>query len=135
VKAARDEGMTLVESLVSLSLLGLAIVAILGALGAAATTSGLQSRQADADAALRSAAELVKSQPYDACPAAPTYGVAAASNAPGLTLAIDSVEHWNGSNFQPACPVLDGGFQRITVRASAAGGSFERTLQFVKRRP
>lgn len=129
-----DAGFSLVECLITVALLGMSIVAIVGALGTAAATSGVQGRQAEADAALRNAAELVKSQAYLACPTPPTYSVTGATPSTEITIAIEQVEHWNGSSFQDACPVLDGGFQRITLQATA-GGNFERDLEMIKRRP
>lgn len=131
---ARDGGFTLVESLVAIALLGLSVVAILGAIGTAASTTGLQARQADADAGLRSGAELVKSQPYVACPAVAAYDPSQATTSPDLTLTA-TIEHWNGSTFVASCPVVDGGFQRVTVTATAANGAFTRSLEVVKRRP
>ena len=133
-RRGRDAGFTLVESLVAIALLGLSVVAILGAIGTAASTTGLQARQADADAGLRSGAELVKSQPYVACPAIPAYDPSQATTAPDLELTA-TVEHWDGSSFVGSCPLVDGGFQRVTVTATAANGAFTRSLQVIKRRP
>lgn len=130
-----DAGFSLVESLVTIALIGIAIVGIMGALGTATTASDLQARQADADAALRSGAELIKSQAYVACPLVPSYDPSSATTAPQMTVTLVSVEHWDGSAFQSACPVTDGGFQRITIEAASTGGTFERSLQFIKRRP
>jgi prepilin-type N-terminal cleavage/methylation domain-containing protein len=130
-----DTGFSLVESIVAIAILGIAVVAIVGALGTAASTTGLQARQADADAALRSGAEAIKSQPYVACPGVPAYSTAGTTLAPGMTVSLSSVEHWNGATFVAACPASDGGFQRVTLQADAAGGTFVRTLEFIKRRP
>lgn len=129
-----DAGLSLVECLVTVVLLGLGVVAIVGALGTAAATSGVQGRQSEADLALRNAAELVKSQAYVACPVVPSYDVSAATGSAELTIAVASVEHWNGSAFQASCPVVDGGFQKVVLEATASG-NFVRDLEIVKRRP
>lgn len=133
-RTGRDAGFSLVESLVAIALLGLSIVTILGAIGTAASTSGLQARQADADAALRSGAEFVKSVSYIACPDVASYDVSSATTAPGMSVAA-TVQFWNGSNFQANCPAQDHGFQKVVLRASAAQEAFERTLEVIKRRP
>lgn len=134
-RSGGDAGFSLVECLVTIALLGISVVAIVGALGTAASTTGLQARQADADAALRSGAELVKSQPYVACPLVAAYDPSTATTSTEVSLELASLEHWNGSAFQESCPALDGGFQRVTLRAASADGTFQRTLELIKRRP
>jgi prepilin-type N-terminal cleavage/methylation domain-containing protein len=67
-RAARAErGSTLVEVLVAVALLGIAFTAILGGLGTAVQTSGQHREEADANAALVSAAETVKAANFAPC--------------------------------------------------------------------
>jgi len=62
------------------------------------------------------------------------YDPSNATTAPDLALTA-VIEHWNGSTFVASCPVVDGGFQRVTLTATGANGSFTRSLQIIKRRP
>lgn len=61
-----DQGFTLVEVLIALIVLGIGVAALLTALGMNAKTSFANRSQAEADTALTTEAEYVKSFPFDA---------------------------------------------------------------------
>ena len=74
-----DEGETLAEVLVAISILGIAVAALLGGIGASATGSDVHRKQATAEVVLRSYAEAVEAATFNSnCTTAQTsYGAAA----------------------------------------------------------
>jgi Tfp pilus assembly protein PilV len=130
-----DEGISLVETLVAIAILGIAVLAIVGALGVAAHSSSLHRAQADSEAGLRSAAEAIHAAPYKYCPLGGLYSTGGATAPARIHIAVVDVEYWNATGFQGHCPPEDSGIQRITLEATADGGVFSRALQVVKRRP
>jgi type II secretory pathway pseudopilin PulG len=78
--ARRDAGETLAEVLVAVSILGIAVAALLGGIGASATGSDVHRKQAAGEVALRAYAEAVENATFNAggCSAATTSYRAAA---------------------------------------------------------
>lgn len=101
--ADRDRGMTLIEVVVALSLLGFALVGLLGGLGSTVLLSASAADQGGADSALRTAVTTLESLPFVPC--ATTYSLG-----PGVTT---SVSHWTGSAWSSACTGSPP--QRITI--------------------
>lgn len=109
---APQDGFTLIEVLISVAIIGIAFIALIGAMTTALSAAKFHRTQAISGTTVVSAAELVKTAPYDAtCPAGASYpsylnaaeGAAVPSDwiKQGFTAAdainIDSVEYWDGS--------------------------------------
>ena len=142
-RAPRDSGLSLVEVLVSVVLIGLAVISVLGALGGSLIASAQHRKHATTDTLLRSAAELITgpATTYVTCANAATYASALPADPTGtITVTIQSVEYWTGTAggaFDTSCsnssdPDLNA--QRITLLATSSDGRLSETMQFVKRR-
>jgi prepilin-type N-terminal cleavage/methylation domain-containing protein len=139
-----EAGYTLTEVLVAVVILGVAVVAIVGALGTSIFSSRVHRNLVTGDAAARAYASQISQAGYVNC-ATPAGGVnpyPVMANAPaGMTVAVSNISLWTGSssagNFGgtsgPGCSDL--GVQQITIVATptAAGGG--QSLTFVKRSP
>lgn len=135
-----ESGVTLIELLVTVVIMGLAFVIIVGGIGTAIIGSDVQKNQAGADVALRTAAENLTYQP---CAVVGTY---TPTPAPGFTVTVTRVSHWNsGTNrFADSLPAgcsgplpNDTGLQLVELEATADSRrqAEPKTLQVVKRRP
>ena len=139
-RAHADPGISLVEMVVSIALLGVVVVALLAGLTTAIATSSQHRKLATADTLLRSAAEIVSAPetPYVACASTTTYGAALPNDPTGqLGLTVTMVEHWNGSGTTPSFSATcspDTGLQRITLQARSIDNKQTETVQVVKRR-
>jgi type II secretory pathway pseudopilin PulG len=152
-----DLGESLLEILVSITIIGIAVTAILGAVGIAAGASTHDERQIEAQALLRSWGEYVQARTTDAnyvpCASTSTYG----SGSPwwytnptpptgldalpaGFTPGVGRVQHWNGGTpgaFGDACST-DRGLQRVQLTMTVPAGEypgFTSTYDVVVRRP
>jgi prepilin-type N-terminal cleavage/methylation domain-containing protein len=152
---APEGGFTLIEVLVTLSIVSIAFVAILSAISVMIVSSAEHRELTDAEAAVRNAAEFVRNEadvPYQPCGAAPAPqaaydGMVVAADdaelavASGYAVGVAAVEPWNGdadpATFAAAgtCPAGgDRGVQRVTVRVTTPSGSTQDLL-VVKREP
>jgi type II secretory pathway pseudopilin PulG len=126
-----EAGETLAEILVTIAILGLAIVVIVGALGTALRASAIHRTHATADTVARSAAETLKDRKL-AWNSSGSYTVSGSS---GVTVSVTAA-CWNGDSpatFGPApCPNGDRGLQQLTVTATGDGAS--ETVTVLKRR-
>jgi hypothetical protein len=115
-------------------IMGIAVVALVAALGTAALTSDLSARNGTAQALLRSAAETVKAEPYVAC--ATTYNAAPGPLPAGYSIAVVGVDYGTISGgtatYSSTCPP-DAGAQRVTIRVTSGDGRVQRSVQIVKR--
>lgn len=112
--ADRDRGVTLIEVVIALSLLGFALVSLLGGLGSTAMLSVSAAEQGRADGALRAAVATLEGLPFVPCATTYVLGPAATS----------SVSHWSGSGWSSACTGSPP--QRVTITVNG------RTLEVVK---
>lgn len=106
--------MTLIEVVVALSLLGFALVGLLGGLGSTVGLSVTAADQSRAEGVLRGAVTTLDSLPFVPCAGSYALG-------PGVTT---SVSHWNGAAWVPTCTGSPP--QRITISADG------HTLEVVK---
>jgi type II secretory pathway pseudopilin PulG len=109
-----DLGETLIEVMMSIVILGIALVAIVGGMAASVLSGDIHRKESSATAVLVSAAEALKdpSVQYKACatPSEATY-VAVFSAPPVSTTApagwaapvISSIAYWDGSAFGSTC--------------------------------
>jgi prepilin-type N-terminal cleavage/methylation domain-containing protein len=128
-RASRQSGETLVEVLVAVSILGIAIVVIVGALGTVFQASSIHRNHATADTVARTAAETLKDRKL-AWDSSGNYSV---SGANGFNVTV-TAKCWNGNSpatFSP-CPNSDRGLQQLKVTASGNGAT--ETVAVLKRR-
>ena len=132
-----ESGVSLIEVVISVFIMGVAFAVIVGGLGTAIIGSDLQRRQADADVALRATAETIS---YDPCGTAASY--TPASSPAGLTVTVARVTYWNGDDkyeeepggAAPATCATDPPLQLLDLEAESTGGRLiSRSLQVVKR--
>jgi Tfp pilus assembly protein PilV len=158
-KHRRERGESLIEVLITVSIIGLGVVAIITATASTFSLSGVSRVGSHADQVLVRYAESLSALPYEPCTAGSTpYSTTASSAIPssnlpdGITvgppgsagsssgafeLSIVSVTYWNGdltpATFSATCPTTDRGSQELTLRVHAGDGSFDRQMMIVKR--
>jgi Tfp pilus assembly protein PilV len=141
-----DSGETLLELLIAITIIGLGVTAILGAVMIAVSASTLDQRQVQAQARLKSWAEKLSAAPYVDCATTASYSsyAAFATQTPptqtppaqtpptpalpsGFTASYVAVQSWNGTGFvdtMPSCTAgaagTDRGVQRVQLRITAA---------------
>jgi len=132
-----EAGETLVELLITVSILGIAVVTLLVGLATAVRFSGTHRTYANTDVALGAAAESVKSAAPVDCPLSATAYNAALSS--GNLGALPSP--WKASNLKITARACSSGadtplaLQTITITATAPGGGSSDTIDVVKRSP
>jgi type II secretory pathway pseudopilin PulG len=125
-----EAGETLAELLVTIAILGIAIVAIVGALADALLASNVHRSHATADTVARNAAETLKDRDPTTWNAGGSYTVTAPS---GFSVSV-TARCWNGDSPATfaACPNGDRGLQELTV--TATGNNATETVAVLKRR-
>jgi Tfp pilus assembly protein FimT len=158
-KRRRERGESLIEVLITVSIVGLGVVAIIAATASTFELSGVSRVGTHADQVLVRYAESLSALSYEPCTAGSTpYATTASSAIPatnlpdGITvgppgsagssstafeLSIVSIGYWNGdlspATFSTTCPSTDRGSQELTLRVHAGDGSFDRQMMIVKR--
>jgi prepilin-type N-terminal cleavage/methylation domain-containing protein len=148
-----EDGMTLIEVVLTVAIVSIAFVAILTALGTMITTGALHHQLSRTEAAARNSVEYVKKPAsYIDCatPAAYAISAANASLPSGYTAVVETVQVIDNpaatapTYSSSTCPTSDPGVQRVTVRVCPHGtqdGSCtssskdSQTVQVIKRRP
>lgn len=139
-----DAGLSLVEILITIVIVGIAFAAILGGMVTSITVSDVHRKQATADTVVRSGAEAVKdlTVAYVSCAGPSAYESALPAAPSGYTIHVTKVEYWDGDGtstdpvkFLGACPSSDAGLQRITLVAGSGDGRATETVQILKRVP
>jgi type II secretory pathway pseudopilin PulG len=135
-RAGGAEGETLVELLVTVSIMGIAIITLVLAIGTAVRSSDVHRKQATTESLLRNYAEGLQASSYVNC--ASTYATPSSFTASAnYSIQVTRVQYWNGQNpagFTASCGT-DTGIQLITIKASSSDGRSTRTLDVVKRKP
>ena len=147
--------------LITVSIVGLGVVAIVTTMGSTFRLSGASRTSSHADQMLVRYAENLLAAPYQQCTSGSTpYAAAATSAIPsgnlpdGITvgapgaagaqpnafeLSISSVSYWNGdlspATFSTTCPPSDPGSEELTLLVHAGDGSVDRVMTIVKRLP
>jgi prepilin-type N-terminal cleavage/methylation domain-containing protein len=119
--ARRDRGVTLIELLVTIAIMGIAFASILGGMGLFVKTESVQRSNARLDTEIRTYAEQLLGQPYVNCAAPATYAAAVAPAGYSSTL---TVAYWDGNLpavFTPAC-TSDKGLQQLTIVLRTTNG-------------
>jgi prepilin-type N-terminal cleavage/methylation domain-containing protein len=136
-----DRGETLIELLVALAILGIALVAVVGALAASITMSDIHRKQSTAGAEVRNYAEQVESYVagtgYAACAAPATYAAATVGyTAPaGYSATPTGVRYWSGSTWSASCPASDTGLQQLTLSVRSTDTRAVEQVVVVLRKP
>jgi prepilin-type N-terminal cleavage/methylation domain-containing protein len=139
--APGERGETLVEVLMTVSIMGVLFAAVLGALAVSMTTSDISKKEGATEALLRSYAEQVQGLPYASCGTVSSYTISGFAFPPGYTgytVGPTAVKYWNGANpagFVTTCPSPDPGVQAIDLRAQTADGRASETMTVYKRVP
>jgi type II secretory pathway pseudopilin PulG len=127
-----EAGESLAELIVTIAILGTAIVLITGAVGDSILASSRHRAHSTADTVARSAAEALKDRNL----AWKTDGTYSISTSPpsGFTISSVTAKCWNGDSpaTWAACPNGNRGLQLLTFTVSGNGSS--QTLSVVKRR-
>jgi len=144
-RVAGDRGDTLLELVIAVAIMGVALVAVLGAVGTAIVMSDIHRKQATAGAAARGYAEavgtMVAGGGLATCAGLGAYATPAGFTAPpGFALSVVDTRFWTGSDWVGACSD-DADMQRLTVQvrsddeSTAEWRRVTETLTFVVRRP
>jgi prepilin-type N-terminal cleavage/methylation domain-containing protein len=137
---SEDRGETLIELLVAVAIMGVALVAIIGAFGASITMSDVHRKQASAGAAVRNYAELVTNYVagtgYSSCAAASAYsaGTVGYTAPSGYSATPASIKYWSGSAWSASCGT-DTGLQQLTLTVSSTDTRASERLVLVLRKP
>jgi Tfp pilus assembly protein PilV len=144
VRRRGERGETLVELLVTIVILGSAIIALVAGVATAIASSDSHRQEATAEGVIRSFAERVQDPtdvPYVSCALVSTYP----ASPPGFTLpagwpsaSITAISYLQAdATFGPTCPSPDLGAQQLTLQVTSphsVHGTTE-TLVIVKRLP
>lgn len=139
--AGRDRGETLLELLIALTIMSIAVVAIVGGLLAGVAVSDIHRKQSTAAAAVRDYAENVEKHVantgYIACAAPSSYapGAVGYTTVPsGYTATPVAVRYWSGAAWV-ASPCADVGLQELTVQVASSDTRASEQLVVVLRKP
>jgi type II secretory pathway pseudopilin PulG len=140
---ASDGGETLIELVVSVSIMGVALVAVMAGLGTSVVVSDIHRKQATAGSVLRNYAEainaVVTGGGYVDCPLSSSVYASPPGFTPpsgySATVVPGSMRYWNGSDWQPTCPAADTGLQQLTAQVASADDRATETLVLTLRKP
>jgi type II secretory pathway pseudopilin PulG len=127
-----DEGVTLVELILTVAIMGIAVVTIVGGAMTSILDSDYNHKQADAANILQAYADSVAALAYQPCSAsyAPAY-----TPPTGYTVGIVGTEYWDTvtSAFIATCPAADFGLERLTLQVASSDSRANEVLQVEKR--
>jgi len=139
--AADDRGESLLEVLIAVTIMGLAIVAIVGGLVTVVLISGIHRQQATAGATVRDYGEAIESAVagggYVACATAASYASPAGFGTPSgyaRSVVAGSLRYWSGGAWQTGC-TTDTGLQQLTIQVASDDGRATERLVVVLRKP
>jgi type II secretory pathway pseudopilin PulG len=139
-----ERGETLVELLLAIVILGLAGLAVLGAMGTSIIVSDAHRKETVSGAAVRAYAEQLQTKVaasgYVACPTPPgSYASTVVGYTPpaGYDATNTGVTYWNPATktFGTTCGSPDSGVQAVTLRVSSADTKGTVSLTVVIRKP
>jgi Tfp pilus assembly protein PilV len=135
-----DRGESLIEVLVSVAIMGTAVVALVGGLATAILMSDTHRKQAQAGVYVRAYAEAIETAvaasptSYVDCATKASYESLFASPA-GFDREVVSVTYWSSTAFTSGTCTTDQGVQRVALRVWSADGRASERLDVVIRKP
>jgi type II secretory pathway pseudopilin PulG len=140
--ADRDRGETLLELLIALTIMSIAVVAVVSGLLAGVAVSDIHRKQSTAGAAVRDYAENVEKYVagtgYTSCAAPSAYSPAAvgysAAVPSGYTASAVAVRYWSGTAWV-ASPCADVGLQELTIQVASSDTRATERLVLMLRKP
>jgi len=135
-----DRGETLLELLIGLTIMAVAVVAIVGGLLVSVAVSDIHRKQSTAGAAVRDYAENVEKYVagtgYTSCapPSAYAPGAVGFTSPSGYTAAPVTVRYWSGAAWV-ASPCVDVGLQELTIQVASSDTRASERLVVVLRKP
>ncbi|MCU1459277.1 MAG: hypothetical protein JWL73_3369 [Actinomycetia bacterium] len=135
-----ERGDTLLEILISVTILGTSFVAILAGLGTAINLSSQGRGVANAQVVAVSAADIVKNQTYVACATVaggsyvPTTGLTLPSGWTTANVKVTTIKYLNGTAWATTCPATDQNVELVTVTATSPDGRGVESVDLVKRK-
>jgi type II secretory pathway pseudopilin PulG len=142
---AADRGDTLLELLIAVTIMGIAVVAIVSGLVTAIVMSDVHRKQTTAGSSLRDYAEAVEAMvaaspsSYTSCATTTTYATPTGYAAPaGYTARVTAVRYWYGYptlSFSSTCTAPDSGVQKVSLNVSSNDGRASESVDIVVRKP
>jgi Tfp pilus assembly protein PilV len=127
-----DRGETLLELLVAVTIMGIAVVAIVAGIGTSILLSDVHRKQATAGWAARDYAEAITHAGFHSCANPAYYQTAAGYTAPsGYDATVLSVTNWTGTSWGATC--AGAVLQQVTVQVASHDGRVSERLVFVMR--
>lgn len=140
-----DGGESLIELLMAITIMSLAVVAVVGSLVTGVMVSDVHRKQTTAGATLRNYAESIESSvaaattAYTSCATPAAYATPTGFTAPaGYTASVTAVRYWKGVptlSFSTTCGSPDSGVQKVSLRVRSNDGRATETLDLVIRKP
>jgi uncharacterized protein YejL (UPF0352 family) len=141
IDVADDRGESLVEVLMAVTIMAIALVAIVGGLVTNILMSDIHRKQATAGAMVRDYAEAVENAiaggGYVPCASTSSYASPAGFTVPAgysNSVVVGSMRYWNGSGWQTSC-TTDTGVQKVTLQVASDDGRASERLVVVVRKP
>jgi hypothetical protein len=140
-RTARESGESLIELLVTVTILGVSVIAVAGAIVIGILMSDIHRKQATAGTTVRDYAEAVQDAVvaggYVGCATPTAYASPAGFSAPtgySATVVAGSVKYWNGTAWQATCGT-DTGLQQLTLQVKSTDSRASEELVLVLRKP
>ncbi|HVE94074.1 MAG TPA: type II secretion system protein [Acidimicrobiales bacterium] len=155
-----EAGVSLLETIIAVAILGIAILVIVGGMGTSILASDHHRKQADGNAIIVSAVEAVKSAPFVKCASPLSPAPAGLTHAPGYVAAaravarpstpgpvwtdgeitVTDIKYWDGATFGTTCHhddahVIPLSLQLVTVQVKESDGRTTEVLSVVKAKP